>query len=77
MQWEIFDEQTHADHAQVRSNAWGSFKTIPFFLYYDYFAGFEVLTELVVSVAVLWDITPCSPYVNRLFERRYDLHLQG
>jgi hypothetical protein len=39
--------------------------------------GFEVLTAVVMNVAIVWDIAPCSPYVNRRFEEAYHLHLQG
>jgi hypothetical protein len=35
---------------------------------------FEVLTAVVMNVAFLCDIAPCSPYVNRRF-RRTSLHV--
>jgi hypothetical protein len=38
--------------------------------------GFEVLTAVVMNVAIFCDIAPCSPYVNRSFGRKYRLHLQ-
>jgi hypothetical protein len=38
---------------------------------------FEVLTAVVMNVAILWDIAPCSPYTNRRFRRNYHLHLQS
>jgi hypothetical protein len=38
--------------------------------------GFEVLTEVVINVAIFWDIAPCGPYMNR-FGGTYHLHLQG
>jgi hypothetical protein len=35
---------------------------------YNMFAGFEVLTELVMNSFIFWDITPCGPLkVNRRF----------
>jgi hypothetical protein len=40
-------------------------------LYYT--VGFEVLTVVVMNVAIFWD----SPYVCRRFGGTYDLHLQG
>jgi hypothetical protein len=30
-----------------------------------------------MNVAICWDKAPCSPYVNRRFGGRYNLHLQG
>jgi hypothetical protein len=30
-----------------------------------------------MDAAILWDITPCSPYVKRRFGGTYHLHLQG
>jgi hypothetical protein len=39
---------------------------------------FEVLAEVVMRSSIFWDITPCSPAkVNRRFEGKYILHLQG
>jgi hypothetical protein len=32
--------------------------------------GFEVITAVVVNVAIFWDIAQCSPYVNRRFGSR-------
>jgi hypothetical protein len=34
-------------------------------------AGFEVLPAVVLNVTLLWDIAPCSPYVNRRFGSRW------
>jgi hypothetical protein len=45
--------------------------------YYTKYAGFKVLTAVVMSGAIVWDIASCSPYVNRRFGGMYDLHLQG
>jgi hypothetical protein len=28
-------------------------------------AGFEVITAVVLYVALFWDVVPCSPYVKR------------
>jgi hypothetical protein len=39
--------------------------------------GYEVLTAVITNVIVFWDISPCSPYVNRRFGGTYHLHLQG
>jgi hypothetical protein len=40
--------------------------------------GFEVLTEVVMTCSISWDITPCSPLkVNRRFGGTYLLHLQS
>jgi hypothetical protein len=38
--------------------------------------GSEVLTAVVMNVAIFWDMAPCSSYVNRRFGRTYHLHLQ-
>jgi hypothetical protein len=35
-----------------------------------YIVGFEVLTAVVMNVAIFWDIVPCSPYVKRRFGER-------
>jgi hypothetical protein len=41
------------------------------------YAGFEVLTPMVVKSYFFWDITPCSPLkVNRRFGGIYRLYLQ-
>jgi hypothetical protein len=32
--------------------------------------GTEVLTAVVMNVAIFWDIAPCSPYMNRCFGER-------
>jgi hypothetical protein len=36
---------------------------------HENYIGFEVLTVIVMNVAIFWDIVPCSLHVNR--------HLQG
>lgn len=36
---------------------------------------FEVLTAIGINVATFWDITACSPYVNRRFGRTYHVLL--
>jgi hypothetical protein len=42
------------------------------------FAGFEVLTAVVMKSTIFWNITPCSPLkVNRRYIGTYRLHLQG
>jgi hypothetical protein len=41
------------------------------------YAGFEVLTAVVVNVAIFWDIAPCSQYVDQRFKGTYHLLLQG
>jgi hypothetical protein len=41
------------------------------------FIGFEVPTAVVMKVAILWDIAPCSPYMNERFGGTYHLHFQG
>jgi hypothetical protein len=40
---------------------------------------FEFLTALVMEIktATFWDISSCSPYMNRRLGRIYHLHLQG
>jgi hypothetical protein len=38
--------------------------------------GFEVLTEVVMKVAIFWYRASCSPYVNRRFGDTYHLLLQ-
>jgi hypothetical protein len=35
------------------------------------------LIDLLLNVAVFWDIAPCSPNVNRRFGGTYHLHLRG
>jgi hypothetical protein len=40
-------------------------------------AKFEVLTAVVMNVAIFWDIALCNPYVNRRFGRKYNFYLQG
>jgi hypothetical protein len=43
-----------------------------------YFAGFDVLTVVVMMSSVFWDITPCNPLkVNSRFGGIYWLQLQG
>jgi hypothetical protein len=38
--------------------------------------GFEVLTVVVMRIAIFWDIAPCSPYINLRFRGTYRIHLQ-
>jgi hypothetical protein len=41
-------------------------------------ARFEVLTELLVTFSVIWDITPCGALkVQGRFEKTSGFHLQG
>jgi hypothetical protein len=35
---------------------------------------FEVLTAVVMKVAIFWDIAPYSPYITRRFGGTYHLH---
>jgi hypothetical protein len=37
--------------------------------------GFQVLMAIVMNAATFWDITPCSPLVNRRFGGTYYLQL--
>jgi hypothetical protein len=37
--------------------------------------GFEVLTAVVMNVAISWDIAPCSPYVNRRTYIHTSIHI--
>jgi hypothetical protein len=37
--------------------------------------GFEILTAAVMNIAIIWDIAPCSSYVNRRFGGTCNLHL--
>jgi hypothetical protein len=37
------------------------------------YVGFEVLTAVVINVAIYWDIAPCSLYVNQHFGITYHL----
>jgi hypothetical protein len=32
------------------------------------YVGYEILTLVVMSAAISWNIAPCRPYVNRRFE---------
>jgi hypothetical protein len=41
------------------------------------YAGCEVLTAVVMNVAIIWDIAPCSLNVNRRFGGTYHLHDEG
>jgi hypothetical protein len=41
------------------------------------YVGFEVLTAVVMNVAIFWDIAQCNPYVNRRFGGTHHLRLQG
>jgi hypothetical protein len=41
------------------------------------YSGFEILTAVVMNVAMFCDIAPCCSYVNRRFGGIYHLHLQG
>jgi hypothetical protein len=41
-------------------------------------AGFEVLTAVVMTITIIWDITPCTPFkVILRFGGIYRLHIQG
>jgi hypothetical protein len=40
-------------------------------------AGFEVLIEMVIDVAIFRNIMPCNLYVIRCFGGTNPLHLQG
>jgi hypothetical protein len=39
--------------------------------------GLEVLSAVVIGVAICWDRAPCSQYANRCFGGTHHLHLQG
>jgi hypothetical protein len=39
--------------------------------------GSEVPTAVVLKITIFWDISQCSPYMNRCFGGTYHLHLQG
>jgi hypothetical protein len=41
------------------------------------FVKFEVLTVVVMKVAIFWDTMPCSPYMNRHFKGTHHLQPQG
>jgi hypothetical protein len=38
-----------------------------FFQTSKFYVGFEVLTAVIINVAILWDIAPYSPYLSRRF----------
>jgi hypothetical protein len=42
-----------------------------------HYVAFEVITAVVMKVAIFWDIAPCSPYMNQRFEGTYHHHLQS
>jgi hypothetical protein len=44
---------------------------------YCHIAGPDVLTAVIMNAAIFWDITPCSPYMNRRFGGTFNLYLQG
>jgi hypothetical protein len=37
---------------------------------------YKVMASVFRSVAILWDITVCSPYVKQRFGESYHFHLQ-
>jgi hypothetical protein len=39
--------------------------------------GYQVLTAVVMNVAIFWDVVPFNAYVNRHFRGKYYLCLQG
>jgi hypothetical protein len=42
------------------------------------FAGFQLLTALIMKSTIIWDMIPCSSLeVNRRFGGTYCLYLQG
>jgi hypothetical protein len=43
----------------------------------EYSYRFKILTTVVMNVAIIKDIAPCSPYINRRFGGTYHLHHQG
>jgi hypothetical protein len=42
-----------------------------------FYIGNEVLTAAVTNGVTLWNIAPCSSYVNRRFGGAYRLHIHG
>jgi hypothetical protein len=42
-----------------------------------HYVGFEVLTAVVMEIAIFWDLAQCSPNMNRCFGGMYHLHFQG
>jgi hypothetical protein len=38
--------------------------------------GFEVLTAVIMKLAIFWDIAPYSMYMSGRFGKTYHLHLQ-
>jgi hypothetical protein len=60
----------------VESNVWHLTRIIKLtefnFLYILLsYVRFDVPTAVVLNVAILWDIAPCSPYVSRRLEGKY------
>jgi hypothetical protein len=39
--------------------------------------GFVVLAAVDMNFAIIWDLTPCSPCVNRRFGGTYHLYVRG
>jgi hypothetical protein len=43
----------------------------------EYSVEVSVNKAILENVTILWDTMPCSPYVNRRFERTHHLHFLG
>jgi hypothetical protein len=44
----------------------------------SYYVGSEALATVLMTVAISWDIAPCSSYIiNQRFGETYRLHLHG
>jgi hypothetical protein len=43
----------------------------------SYYLRVEALADVVIYVAIFWDVAPCSPYMNWCFGRAYNPHLHG
>jgi hypothetical protein len=57
--------------SHVQRPVWNvAFHFIFYMKKYFSFVAFQVLTEVVMNIAIFWDIAPCSPYMNRLSEER-------
>jgi hypothetical protein len=52
------------------------FYQLPHGVITPHYVGYEVLTAVIMKIAIFCDIELCSPYMNRRFGGTYQLHLQ-
>jgi hypothetical protein len=78
---DILTSSASPNHAWLSSiGVWGTASTVPALQSTSRSpSGFQTGQQLytIMNVALLWDIAPCSLYVNPHFREIYALHLQG